>query len=59
MCGESRLRQAADLEIRDTELRWAVLCHTNTQDLRLGRVTFALYTEAGSTNFRVKILDKA
>lgn len=59
MCGESGLRQAADLEIQDTGLPWAVLGHTNTEDLRLGRVTFALSTETGSTNFRVEILGKA
>lgn len=59
MCGESGLRQAADLEIQDTGLTWAVLGHTNTEDLRLGRVTFALYTETGSTNFRVEVLGKA
>lgn len=59
MCGESGLRQAADLEIQDTGLPWAVLGHTNTEDIRLGRVTFALSTETGSTNFRVEILGKA
>lgn len=57
MCGESGLRQAADSEIQDTGLLWAVLRHTNTEDLRLGRLTFALrYTEIGSTNFRVEVL---
>lgn len=59
MCGESGLRQAADLEIQDTGLPWAVLGHTNTEDLRLGRVTSALSTETGSTNFRVEVLGKA
>lgn len=59
MCVESELRQAADLEIQDTGLTWDVLGNTNTEDLGLGRVTFALYTETGSTNFRVEVLGKA
>lgn len=33
--------------------------HTNTEDFRLGRLTFALDTETGSKDFRVKILGKA
>lgn len=60
MCGESGLRQAADLEIQGYRIN--VGCpraHTNTEDFRLGRLTFALYTEAGSRNVRVEMFDKA
>lgn len=35
------------------------LTRTNTEELRLGRLTFALYTESGSRMFRVETLRKA
>lgn len=60
MCGESGLRQAADLEIQGYRINAdCPHAHTNTEDFRLERLTFALHTETGSRNFRVEILGKA
>lgn len=60
MCGESGLRQAADLETQGYGINTGCpRTSTNTENLRLGRLTFALYTLNGSKIFRVEIFSKA
>lgn len=60
MCGESGLRQAADLEIQGYRINTGCPCaHTDPEDFRSGRLTFALDTETGGRNFRIEILGQA